>query len=127
MLGLTSLRRKVPLGILRGLICPLSNVLYTRVIKWVRDSFKVAWNLVPYRITEEFFPGSGFAENGIDNSSFSESWCFGLPAEGEPSISFSVSINRTISNFNEEGHTSKQIVQVTILNCTVGHAQDSLI
>ena len=74
------------------------------------------------------FTGSGFSDYGSVLSNIYwrssiphvESWCFGLPAEGEPSIAFIVDFNRTFSNFNSEEHITKQIVEVTILNCKVG-------
>jgi len=51
------------------------------------------------------------------NSTQRELWCIGFPAEGDPSISFIVEFNRTISNYNLKEHTTKQIVEVTVLNC----------
>jgi len=53
---------------------------------------------------------------GYQNYS-SYNWCLGLPAESDPSISFLVDFNRSISNYNSKEHTTKMIVDVTILNC----------
>ena len=61
---------------------------------------------------------------GYQNYS-SYNWCIGLPAEGDPSISFLVDFNRSISNYNSEEHTTKMIVGVTILNCKVGPRSNS--
>ena len=61
---------------------------------------------------------------GYQNYS-SYTWCLGFPAEGDPSISFLVDFNRSISNYNSMEHTTKMIVDVTILNCKVGPRSDS--
>ena len=45
---------------------------------------------------------------GYQNNS-SYNWCLGSPAEGDPSISFLVDFNRSISNYNSEEHTTKMI------------------
>jgi hypothetical protein len=74
--------------------------------------------------------GSGASDYGSDSFPFhKESWCIGigLPAEGEPSISFIVKFNRTISSYNLNGHTTKQTVKVTILNCKNLPQTDTLI
>ena len=63
--------------------------------------------------------GSGSLDYGNDSIPQRESWCIGLPAEGDSSISFLIN-KRKISNYSLKDHTIKQIVEVTILNCKVG-------
>jgi len=69
---------------------------------------------------EEGCEGSGSFDlldyAGYQNYS-SYTWCLGFPAESDPSISFLVDFNRSISNYNSEEHTTKMTIGVTILNC----------
>ena len=66
------------------------------------------------------FTGSGFSDYGSVLSNIYwrssiphvESWCFGLPAEGEPSISFIVDFNRTFSRDAKSGRSGRYICAI---------------